>query len=675
MSTGRFQTLPMLAATMALAVGSSTTALAGAGTWTTNGPYGGIVNTLVVDPKNPATLYAASPIGGVFKSTDRGVKWARIDNGLTDPSAFILAMHPSNPAVLYTGGGSGIFRTVNAGKSWAQISDLVNVRQIVIDPKTPAILYAVVDQGPLYRSTNSGKTWTSLFNNLKSQSIVTLAIDPENSDTLYAGATGDPTSSTPGGVYKSINGGKSWTLSTKGLGTGFITVSQIWINQATPNTLFAVDAGLKKSIDGGKSWAAVKTNNTNVTAFARDPEKPAIFYGADYFGTIYSTANSGVTWKALPSITSPAFQGNIRTVAVDPTSSERLFTGTDHGVFTSANQGKSWSEINQGLANTAVTALAIDPKAPDTLYAGTEYSGIFKTTNGGGAWTRVYDDWMDKAVSLVVNPVDPSTLYYGSNFGKGIFKSTNSGVTWTNPVTYTTVLSLALDPTTPSTLYYGGGSKSIYKSINSGKSWAASGTGLPSGLSPGSVSASGQTVVLTDPNAGLFLSGNGGKSWAANDPTVSDRAGLSSPRILPQATEPFYNLAVGIVEGAAFEYVGVATPKGDIYGFARGVAKGSGATADTGATTQWTPWAAPTGVKAGSCAPISTIAADPVNLATFYAGGTCGVLRGTGEGKTLAAMNSGLPLNVPIDALAIAPSGRSIYAAAYGGGVYSYTVP
>jgi photosystem II stability/assembly factor-like uncharacterized protein len=653
--------------------------LAGIGSWTTNGPYGGIVNTLVVDPTNSATLYAAAPGSGVFKSTNRGVKWVRSGRGLTDPTCFTLAIDPVKPAILYTAGGNGVFRTINGGASWALVAGLVNVRQIVIDPKTPTTLYATVDQGPLYRSTDSGKTWTSLFNNLRSHSIATLAIDPTNSNNLYAGAEGDTTSSTPGGVYRSTNAGKTWTLSNRGLGTGFIAVTQIFTSRASPSVLFVEDSGLKRSSDRGKTWVAVKTNNTNVIPLVRDPERPGIFYGVEYPGTIYATGNSGITWKALPSITTPAFQGGVRTVAVDPANSSRLYAGTDHGVFASANSGKSWVEANQGLANTLVTALAINPKAPDTVYAGTEYGGIFKTRNGGLVWTRVDADWLDKVTSLLVDPTNPSTLYFGSIFGQGVFKSIDSGAAWTNILPYTLVLSMALDPTAPSTLFYSGGSGALYKSSNAGKSWFVSNKGLPVGIRPGSVSAFGQSVLLTDPISGAFRSANGGTTWAADDPMFANVASAGRSRVDAQTNQPFKNFADGIVAGAtgAFieNYITVDSPlPNGALGFAKNNFKG-GATFDTTSSSGWTPWAPPSGVMPGNCPPLAAIVADPTNPATFYAGGQCGVLKGTNTGKKLVAMNSGLPVNISIDALAIAPSGKTVYAGAYGGGVYSYSIP
>lgn len=104
-----------------------------------------------------------------------------------------------------------------------------------------------------------------------------------------------------------------------------------------------------------------------------------------------------------------------------------------------------------------------------------------------------------------------------------------------------------------------------------------------------------------------------------------------------------------------------------------GVAPAAGPQAGT--ANPWTPWDAPAGLSDSDCLPITALAADPVTPATFYAGGLCGVLKGTVLGASTTTLGAGLPVNVPVDAIAITPSAGDLYAATYGGGVYHYTVP
>jgi hypothetical protein len=94
-----------------------------------------------------------------------------------------------------------------------------------------------------------------------------------------------------------------------------------------------------------------------------------------------------------------------------------------------------------------------------------------------------------------------------------------------------------------------------------------------------------------------------------------------------------------------------------------------------GTANPWTPWDAPAGLSASDSLPITALAADPVTPATFYAGGLCGVLKDTVLGASTTTLGAGLPVNVPVDAIAITPTAGDLYAATYGGGVYHYTVP
>jgi hypothetical protein len=133
---------------------------------------------------------------------------------------------PANSSKLYAGCANGLFKSID-GAAWMQVGSIFNVRQIVIDPKTPATLYAVSDGGDqVQKSVDGGKTWTRL-SGLVIVSFAVLAVDPVTPSTLYAGSAGQTTATPGGGIYKSIDAGNTWTLSTAGLGTGFISPTQI----------------------------------------------------------------------------------------------------------------------------------------------------------------------------------------------------------------------------------------------------------------------------------------------------------------------------------------------------------------------------------------------------------------------------------------------------------------
>ena len=185
----------------------STVAHGGQGVWTTNGPYGGEITALAIDPANPATLYAGANGGGVFKSADGGANWAAVSMGLTGVYVFALAIDPADPATLYAGADAGVFKSTDSGASWTVANlglTIPDVSTVAIDPMTPATLYAGTSGGGVFKSTDSGASWTAANTGLTNLAVNSLAIDPrlpkrstprglaESSDPLTPAAHGPP---------------------------------------------------------------------------------------------------------------------------------------------------------------------------------------------------------------------------------------------------------------------------------------------------------------------------------------------------------------------------------------------------------------------------------------------------------------------------------------------------
>ncbi len=201
-------------ATLAFAC-ATTPAQAGTNTWTTNGPYGGLVTVVAIDPQTPANLYAAG-ISGVFKSSNGGASWARASNGINAPSVDAIAIDPVTPTTLYAGAIQGVVtKSVDGGATWTELSGVGAPSLVValaIDPKTPATIYASTSQGGISKSTDSGATWATVgVATLPSfPTFNSLVIDPVTPSTIYAGDNSN-------GVYKSVDGGATWNPSNTGL--------------------------------------------------------------------------------------------------------------------------------------------------------------------------------------------------------------------------------------------------------------------------------------------------------------------------------------------------------------------------------------------------------------------------------------------------------------------------
>ena len=357
--------------------------------WTSNGPYGGSISALAIDPANPATLYAGTS-GWVFKSTDGGGNWSPSNIGLTATSdnaldALVninaLAIDPVNTATLYAGTYGGVFKSTDGGVSWNPANTGLTVKSVLIltiSPADPSTLYAGTPNG-VFKSADGGGSWSTTntglpaldsddpaFTGLSTASVGTLAIDPANPTTIYAG-----TDWTFNGVFKSTDGGDSWNPVNNGLPA--VSVLALAIDAANPNTLYAgTSNGVFKSTDGGENWSLANSDSTAAT---------------------------------------------VNALVIDPANSAALYAGTQSGVFKSTDAGGNWSPANTGLTIASVQVLAIDRANPAALYAGTQ-TGVFKSTDGGGSWISANTGLSAISVdALAIDPAKPATLYAGALAG------------------------------------------------------------------------------------------------------------------------------------------------------------------------------------------------------------------------------------------------------------------
>jgi hypothetical protein len=292
--------------------------------------------------------------------------------------------------------------------------------------------------GPTFKSENQGANWSLMASGLKSAAVQTLVIDPINTTTLYAG--------TSDGVFKSTNGGLEWSASSSGL--TMPAIQALAIDPHNPATLYAstsnnFEHGVFKSVDGGANWAVV----------------------------------------SLDMVVSP--------LTVDPTNSQKIFAGgntssNDSGsVARSTNGGASWNVARISGTNS-VTALAVDPANPSTVYAGARlggsppspYNAMFKSTDGGSSWTRLNGFFDDPIRAIAIAQTSPPTIYVGEGI---LSRSTDGGLNWTelsNGLKGFGVEGIVIDPTDSSTIYLAlGGSyeNGIFKSTDSGDHWTATG--------------------------------------------------------------------------------------------------------------------------------------------------------------------------------------------------------
>jgi photosystem II stability/assembly factor-like uncharacterized protein len=310
--------------------------------WISIGLEGESINALVIDPVTPNTVYAGGP-SGVFKTTDSGKNWGK--TSLTNTAVNAMVIDPVAQTTLYVGTDGGVLKSTNGGESWIN-AGLYRVRALAIDPVTPTTLF-VGTEGGVFKSTNSGEDWRDISRGMDRPpnggqtgfAVVALVINPIDPTALYAATSSYTYPGSwryyPGGVFKSMNGGESWSK----INWSYNKFNTLAIDPMTSTTIYAaIDGiGVIKSTDGGGSWGAFKTGLATPFIYA---------------------------------------------LAIDPVMPVVVYAGTDQGIFISTNGDNNWYNFGSGLTSTnAVRTLAIDSAMSSTLYAGTD-DGVYKSMNG-----------------------------------------------------------------------------------------------------------------------------------------------------------------------------------------------------------------------------------------------------------------------------------------------------
>lgn len=323
-------------------------------------------------------------------------RWTYIGPDSGDQAIRSMAVDPSSATTLYGGSIGSIVRTLDGGSTWRRTELPGIVSAIVIDPSSPSTVYAGVSEG-VRKTNDAGMTWTPINSGLSHsggsiEQVTALAIDPSSPATLYAGTFLN-------GVFKSRNGGASWTEMNSGFPReGFFNqmprIYALVVDPFTPTTLYAgTFRGVFKSTNGGSNWVAMTEGMTvfsqplNVSSLVIDPVAPSTLYAGTSTLGVYKSTNGAASWRGLPR--PPGLPGYyafvITALAIHPLSPLTLYSATlangsiDLGVLRTTDGGETWAPLNDGLPALAeISALAIDGTGTH-LSAGT-LQGIFVIT-------------------------------------------------------------------------------------------------------------------------------------------------------------------------------------------------------------------------------------------------------------------------------------------------------
>jgi photosystem II stability/assembly factor-like uncharacterized protein len=387
-----------------------------ADTWTSSGPMGGNVISVNASPINPDEMfilvYCNYGMSCVYKSTNAGKNWTKIATGKR--ACYDMALHPHNPQILFVLSSFDVLKSTNGGGSWT-VNNLGSRRygyqgQIVIDPINPDNLYVAgyhyhgtPGNGiAVFKSTDGGVHWTTQCINPDSQSgrAYCIAVSSSSPNILYLGGYYGDGLNYFDKLYKSTDSGNSWQDVTGSIPK---IPESIIIDPNNPDKVYVGTLwGVYRSSNGGQTWTR---NAGNVYAYAVgiDPADSNTIY-AGYDKRCYKSTDGGVNWA----IHTAGLCGMCQDILAY---SGRVYYGSYAGLYKSQDGGETWKASHAGVKNNVITAIAVAKSSPNVIYAEGSQNGLFKSTDFGNSWIRLPDFYRcDSIYSICVDSSNPDDL-------------------------------------------------------------------------------------------------------------------------------------------------------------------------------------------------------------------------------------------------------------------------
>jgi photosystem II stability/assembly factor-like uncharacterized protein len=502
------------------AVAKYDTSLYRAMKWRSIGPYrGGRVTAVAGVSGQPKVFYMGATGGGVWKTEDGGLNWKPISDGFFKTgSVGAIAVAPSDPNVIYVGmgeacvrgnfsHGDGVYKSEDGGKTWKHIGldDTRQIGRIRVHPNNPDLVYVAAlghvfgpnEQRGIFRSKDGGKTWEKILYVDDKTGAVDLAMDPTNPRILFAGfwqvkrtpyslESGGPGS----GLYKSTDGGDTWTKLTKGLPKGIKGKIGVTISPVRPERVWAIieaeDGGVFRSDDGGESWKRVNDERklrqrawyyTHIYADTQDPETVYVLNVR-----FHKSTDGGKTYE---SIRLP--HGDTHDLWIAPEDNQRMINGNDGGATITYNGGESWSTLyNQPTAQ--FYHVITDNQFPYRVYGAQQDNSTVSIASRTSSWGIDRADWYPvggcESGYIAPRPDDPNIVYAGcyggfmTRYDHRTKQARNIMVWPENPMgwgagelkyRFQWTFPIVISPHDPNVLYAAG--NVLFKSTNEGQSW------------------------------------------------------------------------------------------------------------------------------------------------------------------------------------------------------------
>lgn len=421
--------------------------------WRSIGPFrGGRSATVTGVPGKPNLFYFGATGGGVWRTKDGGQTWENISDGSFGGSIGAVAVSEYDNNVIYVGGGEktvrgnvsygyGMWRTVDAGKTWTHIGldDSRHISRIRIHPRNPDLVYAAVmgdlyksgETRGVYRSKDGGKTWERILFANADAGAVDLVMDPNNPRILYAGTwriRRTPYSLESGGdgsgLWKSTDGGDTWTNITanKGLPEGVWGIVGVTVSPVNSERVWAIieneNGGVFRSDDAGETWT--KTNDD------RNLRQRAWYYSRIYADTkdenmvyVLNVSYHKSTDGGRTFVSNNAPHGDHHDLWIAPEDNQRMIIADDGGAQVSFDGGENWSTYgNQPTAQ--FYRVTTDNHFPYRIYGAQQDNSTVRIAHRTSGRSIGDQDWEQTAGAESAHlAVDPNNdeIVYGGNYG------------------------------------------------------------------------------------------------------------------------------------------------------------------------------------------------------------------------------------------------------------------
>ncbi len=464
-------------------------------------------------PGHPNEFYFGAVAGGVWKTGDSGQTWMPVFDSMPIASIGAIAVAPSDTNVVYVGSGEadmrsdisygdGMYKSTDGGKTWAHVGlrDSRQIGRVLVDPHNPNLVFvaalghaygANAERG-VYRSSDGGRTWQKILGKDENTGAIDLAFDPRDSRTIYAALwrtrrppwnVYPPSNGPNSGLYKSADGGITWTQLTQGLPSEGLGRIGIAVSPADANRVYAiVDAkagGLYRSDDAGATWRLMDNENRiwqrgwyfgGVTA---DPKDADTLYVANT--SLYRSRDGGRTFTPIKGAPGGDDYHQLWIYPEDPS---RMVVATDQGTVVSVDGAGSWSSwYNQPTAQ--FYHVAADNRFPFWVYGAQQDSGAAGTTTRSNQGNISFRDWMPVCAGgesgyVAPDPLNADVLFGGTVTKCNLISNETQNVSptlqYTDTFRQTWTLPLVFSPADPRALYFS--HQMLFKTVDGGQSWS-----------------------------------------------------------------------------------------------------------------------------------------------------------------------------------------------------------